>query len=214
MFLEPGQHAAHGLDADPIKAIVAPRPIGWISTVSATGVVNVAPFSYFNLVSSDPPTVLFSTSGRTRAAGVKDSQANAEATGGFVVNVATLELAELVNATSIEVGPEVDEATLVGLELAPSVKVAAPRIARSPLHLECRWTRTIGVPDEGPGTTSFMVLGEVVGVHVDEAVLDERRRIDPVRVQPLARLGYLDFAAVTEVFELGRPPRPTGQQAM
>jgi len=205
MFLEPGQHAAHGLDHDPIKAIVAPRPIGWITTVSPVGVVNVAPYSFFNQVAGAPPTVFFSASGRTRAAGVKDSQANAEATGDFVFNVATLELADLMNETSLEVGPEVDEAALVGLELVASERVRAPRVAASPLQLECRWTRTIGVPDDGPRTTSFMVFGEVVGIHIDERVLDERRRIDPTRVRPLSRLGYQDYAAVTEVFELGSP---------
>ncbi|MEY3020590.1 MAG: hypothetical protein RLZZ272_1574 [Actinomycetota bacterium] len=205
MFLEPGQHAAHGLDHDPIKAIVAPRPIGWITTVSPTGVVNVAPYSFFNLVSGAPPTVFFAASGRTRAGGVKDSQANAEATGEFVVNVATLELADVMNETSIEVGPEVDEAELVGLGLVPSERVRAPRIAASPLHLECRWKRSVGIPDEGPATTSFMVLGEVVGIHIDERVLDDRRRIDATRVRPLSRLGYQDYATVTEVFEIGRP---------
>ena len=205
MFLEPGQHAAHGLDHDPIKTIVAPRPIGWISTVSRSGIVNVAPFSYANLVASSPPTVYFATNGRTRAAGVKDSQANAESGGGFVFNVATLELAQDMVATSAEVGPEVDEAALVGLELAPSNLVRAPRIARSPLQLECRWTRTIGIPDEGPDTDAFMVLGEVVGIHIDERVLDERGRIAPSLVRPLARLGYQDYAAVTEALEIARP---------
>ena len=195
----------HGFQYDPFKAIVAPRPIGWITTLSPTGVVNVAPYSFFNQVSGAPPTVFFSSSGRTRAAGVKDSQSNAEATGEFVVNVATLELAEVMNETSAEVGPDVDEAELVGLDLVPSERVRAPRIAASPLHLECRWTRTVGIPDEGPATTSFMVFGEVVGIHIDERVLDDRRRIDSTRVRPLGRLGYHDYAAVTEVFELGRP---------
>lgn len=207
MFLEPGQHAAHGLDHDPVKAIVAPRPIGWISTVSPAGVVNIAPFSYFNQVASAPPTVYFATNGRTRRDGPKDSQANAESTGDFVFNVATLELVDEMNATSLEVGPDVDEAELAGLELAASVHVRSPRIARSPLQLECRWTRTVGIPDEAPDTDAFMVFGEVVGIHIDERVLDERRRIDPARVAPLARLGYQDYAAITEVFELG-PPAP------
>ncbi len=189
----------HGLKWDPFKALVAPRPIGWISTLSKTGVVNLAPYSFFNAVSTDPHFVMFSSGGR------KDSQRNAEETGEFVCSLATYNLRDAMNRTSQHVGPEVDEMALAGLTPAPSKIVAPPRVAESPVAFECRYWRTIDLPgpDGGPGTHAI-VLGQVVGVHIDDSVL-VGDKVDVTKLKPIARLGYGDYAVIDEVFELTRP---------
>ena len=189
----------HGLKWDPFKALVTPRPIGWISTLGKNGVVNLAPYSFFNAVSTDPHFVMFSSGGR------KDSQRNAEETGEFVCSLATYDLREAMNRTSQHVGPEVDEMALAGLTPAPSKLVAPPRVAESPVAFECRYWRTIDLPgpNGGPGTHAI-VLGQVVGVHIDDAVI-VGDKVDVTKVKPIARLGYGDYAVIDEVFELSRP---------
>ena len=131
---------SHGLAMDPFKALVAPRPIGWISTLGKNGVVNLAPYSFFNAVSEDPHFVMFASGGR------KDSQRNAEETGEFVCSLATYDLREAMNRTSAAVGPEVDEMRLAGLTPAPSRLVAPPRVKELPVAFECRYWRTIELP--------------------------------------------------------------------
>ena len=190
---------SHGLQWDPFKALVSPRPIGWISTLCRNGVVNLAPYSFFNAVSTDPHFVMFSSGGR------KDSQRNAEETGEFVCSLATFELREAMNRTSQHVGPEVDEMELAGLTAAPSKLVAPPRVAESPVAFECKYWRTIDLPgpDGGPGTHAI-VLGQVVGVHIDDAAIVDGK-VDVTKLKPIARLGYGDYAVIDEVFELSRP---------
>lgn len=190
---------SHGLQWDPFKALVSPRPIGWISTLGQNDVVNLAPYSFFNAVSTDPHFVMFSSGGR------KDSQRNAEETGEFVCSLATFELREAMNRTSQHVGPEVDEMEMAGLTPAPSKIVAPPRVAESPVAFECKYWRTIELPgpDGGPGTHSI-VLGQVVGVHIDDAVIVDGK-VDVTKLKPIARLGYGDYAVIEEVFELSRP---------
>ena len=189
----------HGLKWDPFKALVTPRPIGWISTLGKNGVVNLAPYSFFNAVSTDPHFVMFSSGGR------KDSQRNAEETGEFVCSLATYDLRDAMNRTSQLVGPEVDEMALAGLTPAPSKLVAPPRVAESPVAFECRYWRTIDLPgpDGGPGTHAI-VLGQVVGVHIDDYVI-VGDRVDVTKLKPIARLGYGDYAVIDQVFELTRP---------
>jgi flavin reductase (DIM6/NTAB) family NADH-FMN oxidoreductase RutF len=189
----------HGLQWDPFKALVSPRPIGWISTLGKSGVVNLAPYSFFNAGSTDPHFVMFSSGGR------KDSQRNAEETGEFVCSLATYDLREAMNRTSQHVGPDVDEMALAGLTPAPSKIVAPPRVAESPVAFECRYWRTIELPgpDGGPGTHAI-VLGQVVGVHIDDAAI-VAGKVDVTRLKPIARLGYGDYAVIDEVFELTRP---------
>ena len=187
----------HGLDRDPFMALVSPRPIGWISTLDASGVVNLAPYSFFNAVSTNPHFVMFSSGGR------KDSQRNAEETGEFVCSLATYDLREAMNRTSKHVEPHVDEMALAGLSPAPSTVVAPPRVAESPVAFECKYWRTIDLPgiDGGPGNHAI-VLGQVVGIHIDdEALIDGR--VDITKLRPIARLGYRDYAVIDEVFELG-----------
>jgi flavin reductase (DIM6/NTAB) family NADH-FMN oxidoreductase RutF len=190
---------SHGLQWDPFKALVTPRPIGWISTLGKNGVVNLAPYSFFNAVSTDPHFVMFSSGGR------KDSQRNAEETGEFVCSLATYALREAMNRTSQHVDPEVDEMALAGLSPAPSRLVAPPRVAESPVAFECKYWRTIELPgpDGGPGTHAI-VLGQVVGVHIDDAAIVDGK-VDVTKLKPIARLGYGDYAVIDEVFELTRP---------
>jgi flavin reductase (DIM6/NTAB) family NADH-FMN oxidoreductase RutF len=133
----------HGLALDPFKALIAPRPIGWISTLGKNGVVNLAPYSFFNAVSEDPHFVMFASGGR------KDSRRNAEETGEFVCSLATYALREAMSRTSAPVGPEVDEMRLAGLTPAPSRLVAPPRVKESPVAFECRYWRTIELPGRG-----------------------------------------------------------------
>ena len=189
----------HGLAVDPFKALVAPRPIGWISTLSKSGVVNLAPYSFFNAVSEDPHFVMFSSGGR------KDSQRNAEETGEFVCSLATYDLRDAMNCTSIPVGPDVNEMELAGLTPEPSRIVKPPRVKESPVAFECRYWRTIELPGrEGQPGTHAIVLGQVVGVHVADEVISEGR-VDVTKLRPLARLGYGDYAVIDEVFTLTRP---------
>ncbi len=192
----------HGLPRNPFLALVAPRPIGWISTVSADGVRNLAPYSFFNAVSTEPYLVAFSSTGR------KDSLANVAATGSFVANIVGEDLARAMNESSAVVRPEVDEFVLAGLTPVASRRVAAPRVAEAPAALECVHVRTIELTDAaGASANSFLVLGEVVGVHIDESILKDGF-VDVGRLRPLARLGYMDYAVVRESFAMARPPKP------
>ena len=189
---------SHGLQWDPFQALVSPRPIGWISTLGQDGVVNLAPYSFFNAVSTNPHFVMFSSGGR------KDSQRNAEETGEFVCSLATFELRDAMNRTSQHVGPEVDEMEMAGLTAAPSKLVAPPRVAESPVAFECKYWRTIELPgpDGGEGAHAI-VLGQVVGVHIDDAAIVDGK-VDVTKLRPIARLGYGDYAVIDEVFELSR----------
>jgi flavin reductase (DIM6/NTAB) family NADH-FMN oxidoreductase RutF len=190
----------HGLAHDPFKAILAPRPIGWVSTVDVDGLVNLAPYSFFNGFNSSPPIVGFSSEGR------KDSVSNAEATGEFVCNMVTRDLAELMNATSANVSHDINEMALVGLEPATSTLVKPPRVARAAAAFECKVVQILPLHDlAGDALDSFLVLGQVVGVHINPAFLIEGR-FDTAAARPIARCGYRgDYAEVTGLFEMFRP---------
>jgi flavin reductase (DIM6/NTAB) family NADH-FMN oxidoreductase RutF len=196
-FYETAQ--GHKLPHDPLKAIVAPRPIGWISTLNAKGQPNLAPYSFFNMVCAAPPIVVFSSTG------FKHSVSNARETGEFVVNLATFDLLHAVSATSAPVGAEVNEFELAQLEAAPCKIVGAPRVAASPAALECRVTAIDEIRDlDQRGTDSYLVQGQVVAVHIHEAYL-VNGQFDTAAAQPLMRAGYMDYAATKEVFQLARP---------
>jgi len=203
VYYEPEQ-GDHGLPHNPFKALIAPRPIGWISSVDPAGVVNLAPYSYFNAVATDPPMVMFCPGGRAADGGLKDTRRNVEATGEFVVNVVPHALREAMNATSAEVGPGIDEFALAGLETLPSRRVRPPRVKGAPAHLECVYLQTVTLPPARDGTSNALVLGRVVAVHIDDSVIVDGR-VDVRRFRPVARLGYMDYASVEEVFEMIRP---------
>ena len=199
-FYEPA--TGHGLPHDPFKAIIAPRPIGWVSTLSASGVPNIAPYSFFNAVSDTPPIIVFSSSGR------KDSLVNVEATGEFVWNMATRPLAEAMNASSTRVPPEVDEFALAELETAPSRLVAPPRVAASPASLECRLLQIVELHDiDGQPAGSSLVIGQAVGVHIDRTYLRDGL-FDTGAARPIMRAGYRDDyveATPETMFKMVRP---------
>lgn len=199
-FYEPA--SGHGLPHDPFKALVAPRPIGWISTLSTSGVPNIAPYSFFNAVGDKPPLIAFSSSGQ------KDSITNAEATGEFVWNMATRSLAEAMNASSASVPPETDEFTLAGLETAPSRIVAPARVSASPASLECRLTDIVVLHDlEGQPTDNRLVIGQVVGVHIQRTLLRDGL-FDTGAARPIMRAGYRDEyveATPETMFTMVRP---------
>ncbi|TWG94126.1 flavin reductase (DIM6/NTAB) family NADH-FMN oxidoreductase RutF [Mesorhizobium sp. J18] len=197
MFYEPSK--GHGLPHDPFKAIVAPRPIGWISTVSKDGALNLAPYSFFNAISSHPHLVMFSSEGE------KDSVTFVRETGEFVANFASRNLAEKMNASSVDAPRGISEFGYAGLTPAPSQMVSPPRVADAYAALECKVVNILqprGLDGASAGVT--VVMGEVVGVHIDEDILSDGM-FDYAKAQNLSRLGYRDYAAVTEVFEMLRP---------
>lgn len=197
LFYEPGK--GHGLPHDPFKAIVAPRPIGWISTVDAQGRHNLAPYSFFSAMGSTPPIVAFSSEG------MKDSPANAIATGEFVCNLSTMALAQAMNVTSAGVARGINEFEMAGLTMAPCRLVKAMRVAESPAALECKVLQAMELRDlNGTPIDRHLVIGQVVGVHIDGRYLKDGR-FDTAAAQPLARCGYRDYAAVTEIFAMTRP---------
>jgi len=200
MFYEPGK--GHPLPRNPFKACVVPRPIGWISTVGPDGTFNLAPYSFFNAVADAPPVVMFASNGR-HPHGAKDSADNAVASGAFVVNVATWDLRHAMNASSAALEAGVDEFVVAGLTAAPSRIVNAPRVAESPVNLECRTLRRVDLPAE-EGGRNVVVFGEVVGIHIDESVIEDGFLSIP-KLRPISRLGYRDYAVIEEAFSMDRP---------
>ncbi|MCC4605770.1 flavin reductase family protein [Xanthomonas campestris] len=180
-FYAPAQ--GHGLPHDPFNAIVGPRPIGWIGSRSAEGVVNLAPYSFFNAFNYTPPIVGFASIGR------KDSLRNIEATGEFTWNLATRPLAEAMNASAAMVPAEVDEFVLAGLDAAPSRLIDVPRVAASPVSFECRLSQLVPLQSAaGESIQTWLVLGEVIGVHLARAALRDGV-YDPAAVQTILRAG-------------------------
>ncbi|MBJ3774880.1 flavin reductase family protein [Acuticoccus mangrovi] len=189
----------HGLPHDPFKALVAPRPIGWISTVDAKGQANLAPYSYFNAICDKPHLVMFSSMGR------KDTLSNIEATGAFVCNLATYALREAVNMTSAPAPHGVSEFELAGLVPAPSVAVAPPRVAQAPVALECELVRVLPLTDAAGAPARYTAaIGEVVHIHIDDAIIRDGI-VDLAAAGAIARCGYRQYAHVDSLFEMKRP---------
>jgi len=189
------EHLNHGLTHDPFKAIVAPRPIAWVTTISPEGVLNLAPYSFFNAVSDTPPMVMFASAGR------KDSLRNIEANGEFTCSVASDALVDQMNLSSATVASDVDEFALTGLAAAPSLVVAPPRVAGAPVAFECT---VYSIMEIG---TSWWVMGRVVNTHVDERAYVGRlkgqdHRVDLLRgatTRPVGRLGRALYVRLNDV---------------
>ena len=185
-----------------LVGIVTPRPIAWVTTVDREGRVNLAPFSFFNAFGANPPVVVFSPTLR-RDGTKKDTLRNVEATGEFVLNAAVESLADKINLSSKEIAYGDSEVELTGLHVLPSTKVKPPRLAEAPVHMEGRVRQIVPVGN-GP-ISANLVIGEIVALHVDERVLDGQGRIDPRKLQTIARLGGDWYCRTSDLFEMKRP---------
>lgn len=198
MFYDP-RHESHGLPHSPWLALIVPRPIGWISTTSADGTSNLAPYSCFNALSSRPPFLMFSSDT------LKDSVTNAEKTGYFCANLATFELREAMNQSSASYPPEVDEFAACGLTQVPCRNIPVMRVGESPVALECRLSQVVTLtPSTGAASTTRVAIGEVVGIHIDESVLRDGL-VDIDLLKPLGRMGYMEYTVPRRSFEMLRP---------
>ncbi len=208
MYWRTDEH--HNLKHNPFSALVAPRPIGWISTFDTEGRPNVAPYSFFNAVSYLPPQLIFSVGARPEgeAPPVKDTLTNVERSGSFVANLVTWDLREAMNATSAECPPEVNEFELAGITAEDSQRVNAPRVKESPVNFECEMIQIIPTRSREGYTPNMLVLGEVVGIQIDDSVIEDGL-INYRKTQPISRLGYMaDYAATTDIFYMPRPGWP------
>jgi len=200
MFYEADKRDAK-LKHDPFKAIVAPRPIGWVTSMNAKGDVNLAPYSYFNGVNSKPNVVMFSSEG------LKDSASFIAETKEFVCSLATWDLREQMNATSAPLPRGVNEMQRAGLAPAPSRLVKPPRVATSPCALECKLLQIVTLNDvNGAPVDCHMIFGQVIGVHIDDRFI-VNGRLDTAAMKPIARCGYDEYAVVESVFAMQRPAR-------
>ena len=191
------------LKFSPFKALVVPRPIGWITSLDSKGNVNLAPFSYFNAVSDDPPCVMFCP-GDHEGGRAKDTRLNVEETGEFVCNMASWDLREQMSATSASLPRGTDEMNHAGLAAEPSVKVRPPRVKDAPAHLECKYLQTVALPKSKTIAQNYIVIGQVVGIHIrDDVIVDGR--VDILKFKPVARLGYKDYTVVDSQFTMVWP---------
>lgn len=206
MFYEP-KHKNHGLARNPFNSLIVPRPIGWISSIDHAGVFNLAPYSFFNAVSYSPPTVMFAAGTGSAPDGLKDSVRNIDATGEFVCNLATWETREQMNQTSATVSPDCDEIALVGLTPIPSLLVRAPRIKEAPVHLECRYIKSVDIPGWSEADKYRVIFGEVIGIHIADDLITAEGLIDVAKMLVIGRLGNNDYTRVdnASLFTMDRP---------
>ena len=200
LFYEPATRDRTILPHDPFKALIAPRPIGWVSTIGRDGAVNLAPYSFFNAVADRPPILAFSSNS------IKDSVTFAQETGEFVWNMPTFALRNAMNATSAGLPRGDNEFLYAGLEMAPSVLVKPPRVAAAPCAMECKVTEIVRLKTkEGGDADNWMVFGEVVGVHLDPGFIKDGV-VQITEIAPIARCGYQgDYAVLDELFQMTRP---------
>ena len=187
---------------------VLPRPIGWISSVDLNGRPNLAPFSFFNAVCSNPPTLLFCPLVRGIDGKIKDTLNNVRATNEFVVNIVTEDILQAMNASSIEAPPDFNEFEYAGLTLAASVSVKAPRVKESPIHFECKVRQIIDINDE-PGGGSI-VIGTILHIHAEDRVMLGQDKIDLMALKPIGRLMGGGFCRVTDLIQMERPKNILG----
>jgi flavin reductase (DIM6/NTAB) family NADH-FMN oxidoreductase RutF len=208
MFLDPA--TTPDLKRTLFNSIVAPRPIGWISTINNAGQVNLAPFSHFNLVSTSPPVVIFSCNA-PHDRQEKDTLRNVRQTGEFVTNLVTWDLRGPMNMSSLNAPYGTDEFELAGLEKAASVLVRPPRVAASPASMECKLLRIVEIEPTGPGETrSSVVFGRIIGIHLDEHFVDPDGSFQVTLTKPLTRLDGNNYATIGPVDQLGRPSPRNG----
>ncbi len=192
----------HGLRHDPFKALIVPRPVGWITTISNDGICNIAPYSFFNAISEKPHYVVIGSAGR------KDTLRNLEETGDFTCSLSTYDLRDQMNVTSAAFPAGVDEYPMAGLTAIASNKVKAPRVKESPAAFECKYWRTIDLPAAVPGGRpgNAAIIGLVVGIHISDDFIKDGM-VDTPGMRPIARMGYMDYSVVTPetTFSINRP---------
>ena len=203
MFFAPMRHHDAGLSHNPLKAIVSPRPIGWIASKGADGSFNLAPYSFFNAVSEDPGVVMFSVQSDSETH-IKDSLRNVEETGEFVVNIVSEAQFDAMNISSGTYPYGENEFTLAGLDMVPSQTVAVPRAGGVPAALECRHFQTINLPRNASGGGYILVLGTVTGIYIDDEIVQDGL-VRYEKFIPISRLGYRDYGRVTDIFQARRP---------
>ncbi len=205
MFYRPGLDD-HGLPRNPFNALITPRPIGWVASVDENGVPNLAPFSFFNGAGYEPPMVSVAFTGAklgNLAGERKDTLANIKATKEFTVNLVSTALKDAMNATAAHMPAGQSEFAAAGVTEVASQVIAPPRVAESPATFECKLVEVVVLPNDGAGTNTT-VFGQVVGIHISDDIIKDGF-VDPTIYQPLARMGYLDYTTVTDVFTLKRP---------
>lgn len=202
-----GERGTGGLPYNPFKALVAPRPIGWITTLTESGSVNLAPYSYFQAVADSPDVVMFSATpapGGSRSGARKHSELNAVNGGEFVCNLVSYDLRQAMNESSAHLPADVSEAEHAGIELLPSTKVQPPRVASAPAALECIVVDSQPVRHRGGDHRYHMVFGEVVGIHINDEFITDGR-VDTAAMQILTRMGYDEYAVLERAFSMPRP---------
>lgn len=198
MFYE-AQSNKHGLAHDPFKALVSPRPIGWIGSLAVDGTPNLAPYSFFNAIGDNPKMVMFASDGR------KDSVSNIEVSGEFTASLVSRVLADKMNASSVSAPPQINEFEYAGLTAKTGELVAAPYVGEAFAALECKVVDIYRPKTLSGGKAEYiLVMGQVVGIHIDPAIISGGR-IDMARAAPVARLGYRDYSDGAQTFELIRP---------
>ena len=193
----------HGLPFNPFKSCIVPRPIGWISSINLRGDVNLAPYSFFNGACSKPPMVMFGCNGK-QPHGLKDTIVNIEEVGEFVCNMPTFSLRHQMNQSSASVAPDINEFDYIGLETESSNIVSVPRVKAAPIHLECKYYKTLELPCEEPNARNAIITGHVVGINIRDNAL-KNGTINIENIQPLARMGYVDYTYVEKTFPIQRP---------
>ena len=201
MFYEPKK--GHSLPQNPFNALVFPRPIGWISSLSKKGIANLAPYSFFNAVAYEPPQLMFAATGYHSNGGLKDSVANILETKEFVVNLATKKLQQSVVYSSIDAPPGVDEFKLMKLKKRKSTMVLPPSVAESPATLECKLIRKINLKGKKINQ-NIMIIGEVVGIHIKDAFISNGK-VNSLAMRAISRMGYTEYSEVKSRFLMDRP---------
>ena len=204
MFIYPNKYEGAGLSHNPFKAIVSPRPIGWISTRSSDGHLNIAPYSFFNAISEQPPMVMFSSAPKKEGQIGKDSLLNIKDTKEFVVNIVSHSLREKMNITSKNYAREINEFEKAGIDTGQSKTVSVPYVKFAPASLECKLWKTLTLPERSDGSSTTMIMGIVTGMNIDEGVI-RNGKIDVTLYRPIARLGYFDYTQIKETFSMRRP---------
>lgn len=185
-----------------LTGTIIPRPIGWVSTIDNNGINNLAPFSYFNMVSSNPPCVMFST--RRDNNKNKDTLNNVLQTKEFVINLVTLDNVEQMNATAASVNATIDEFKLANLTAIDSVSVKPKRVKESPVHFECEMIHHYFIKDNNGNETACVVIGQIKNIHIDDSILMENNRIDLDKYKPVARLAGSNYGTIGEIFSIKR----------